>query len=205
MQITNTLRAAIVAGELRPGVVYSAPALAAQFGVSATPVREAMLHLAKEDLIEIVRNKGFRVSEPSERDLDEIVELRQLLEVPTIGKLARRGVSRRDLAACKALATETVRAAKRGDVTGHVEADIAFHLELLGLWGNDQLVETIGALRSRSRLYGLGSPAKAERLVATSREHVELVELIAAKEARAAEKLMTAHISYMRSEWRRPG
>ena len=48
---------------MRPGVVYSAPALAARFGVSATPVREAMLDLAKEGLVSAVRNKGFRVTE----------------------------------------------------------------------------------------------------------------------------------------------
>jgi DNA-binding GntR family transcriptional regulator len=60
-QVSHALRAALIAGELRPGVVYSAPVLAAGFGVSATPVREAMLDLAKEGLVEVVRNKGFRV------------------------------------------------------------------------------------------------------------------------------------------------
>ncbi|MGN6600433.1 MAG: GntR family transcriptional regulator, partial [Actinomycetes bacterium] len=81
----DALRAALVAGEMRPGVTYSAPSLAAQFGVSATPVREAMLGLAKEGLVEAVRNKGFRVTELSDRDLDEITELRSLVEVPTVG------------------------------------------------------------------------------------------------------------------------
>src|SRR3954470_11176919 len=71
-QVSHALRAALIAGELRPGVVYSAPVLAAGFGVSATPVREAMLDLAKEGLVEVVRNKGFRVTELSDRDLDEL-------------------------------------------------------------------------------------------------------------------------------------
>ena len=66
-EITELLRAAVMAGELQPGVTYSAPSLAEQFGVSATPVREAMLDLEKEGLVEIVRNKGFRVTSPSPR------------------------------------------------------------------------------------------------------------------------------------------
>ncbi len=88
-QVADALRAALVAGEMRPGVVYSAPALAARFGVSATPVREAMLDLAKEGLVTAVRNKGFRVTELSDRDLDDITALRALIEVPTIGQIAR--------------------------------------------------------------------------------------------------------------------
>lgn len=86
-QVANALRAALVAGELRPGVVYSAPTLAVDLGVSATPVREAMLDLAREGLVEAVRNKGFRITEVTERELDEYTEIRELIEVPTIGRV----------------------------------------------------------------------------------------------------------------------
>src|ERR1044072_7571002 len=57
-EITQPRRASVIPGELRPGVVYSAPSLAAQFGVSATPVREAMLDLAGEGLVDVVRHQG---------------------------------------------------------------------------------------------------------------------------------------------------
>ena len=83
LRITEALRAAIVTGELEPGQVYSAPRLGAQFGVSATPVREAMLDLLKEGLVRTVRNKGFEVLAPSPVALHDILEVRQLLEVPT--------------------------------------------------------------------------------------------------------------------------
>src|SRR6266498_4641721 len=86
-QVANALRAAMISGQLEPGVVYSAPTLAAQFGVSPTPVREAMLDLAKEGLVEVVRNKGFRITELSDRDLDEITDLRALIEIPTVTRL----------------------------------------------------------------------------------------------------------------------
>ena len=87
-QVSRALEAALVAGELQPGVIYSAPGLAEQFGVSATPVREAMLDLVKDGFVEVVRNKGFRVLEVSESDLDQISQIRLLLEVPSTAMAA---------------------------------------------------------------------------------------------------------------------
>ena len=83
----QTLQAAIIAGELRPGSVYSAPTLAVRLGMSATPVREAMLHLVEEGLVQTVRNKGFRVIELAEAELDELTELRLLIEVPSVARI----------------------------------------------------------------------------------------------------------------------
>src|ERR1700683_2643301 len=78
----RALEAAMVAGELRPGELYSAPALGERFGVSATPVREAMLDLARDGFVVAERNRGFRVVEMSDSDLDDILQIRLLLEVP---------------------------------------------------------------------------------------------------------------------------
>ena len=69
-QVADALRAHLVSGRMRPGVLYSAPKLAAEFGVSATPVREAMLDLVSEGLVDVVRNKGFRVTHLSDAELD---------------------------------------------------------------------------------------------------------------------------------------
>ena len=82
-QVTEVLRGAVITGAMRPGALYSAPALATRFGISATPVREAMLDLVKEGLIETVRNKGFRVTALTDQELDDITEIRMLIEVPT--------------------------------------------------------------------------------------------------------------------------
>ena len=88
-QILDALRAALVGGELRPGEVYSAPALGERFGVSATPVREAMQQLALEGAVEVVPNRGFRVVVRSARELAELAEVRALIEVPVMLRLAR--------------------------------------------------------------------------------------------------------------------
>lgn len=202
-QIAHALRAALVAGEMRPGTLYSAPALAAEFGVSATPVREAMLDLAKEGLVESVRNKGFRVTELSDRDLDEITWVRNLIEVPTVVHIAEacdETLAPR-VEALRGVAREIEQRAEAGDLIAYVEADRRFHLELLSLAGNRHLVEVVRDLRARSRLYGLQTLADRGELATQAREHEELVDLILAGEAEAAADLMRRHIGHVRGEW----
>ena len=200
-EITETLRAAVISGELRPGVVYSAPSLATQFGVSATPVREAMLDLAGEGLVDIVRNKGFRVTELSEKDLDDLSELRALIEVPTVRRIAAAGVAPDVVASLRPLATTIEEAAAAGDLITHVAADMEFHLRLLALAGNTHLVETVRSLRARSRIYGLRRLADRDELVPSAHEHAELLDLIAAGDADGAERLMDGHIRHVRGIW----
>ncbi|GAA1069754.1 GntR family transcriptional regulator [Kitasatospora arboriphila] len=199
-QVAHALRAALISGELRPGVVYSAPALAADFGVSATPVREAMLDLAREGLVEAVRNKGFRVTELSERDLDEFTEIRALIEVPTVGRVTRTA-TRDQLEALRPEAEAIVAAAREHDLIAYLEADRRFHLGLLGLAGNARLVETVGDLRKRSRLYGLTRLDQRGELVSSAEEHLELLDLMIAGDAEAAEECMSRHLGHVRSLW----
>jgi DNA-binding GntR family transcriptional regulator len=199
-QVSHALRAALVAGELRPGVVYSAPVLAAGFGVSATPVREAMLDLAKEGLVEVVRNKGFRVTELSESDLDQFTEIRALIEIPVVAGLAR-SAPRDRLEALRPTAEAIVTAARDRDLIAYVEADQAFHLGLLDLSGNRHLVDVVSDLRNRSRLYGLPSLADAGTLAASAEEHLVLLDTLLAGDAEAVEQLMRAHLTHVRSIW----
>ncbi|GAA5154923.1 MULTISPECIES: GntR family transcriptional regulator [Amycolatopsis] len=202
-EIIQTLRAAVISGELRPGVVYSAPSLAAQFGVSATPVREAMLDLAKEGLIDTVRNKGFRVTELSEKDLDDLSELRALIEVPTVRRITEAGVDRAVLDELRPVAAAIADAAAAGDLITHIKADMEFHLRLLAQGGNPHLVETVRSLRARSRIYGLRSLADRGELVPSAAEHAQLLDLIAAGDADGAEALMDRHIRHVRGIWAR--
>jgi DNA-binding GntR family transcriptional regulator len=199
----STLHAAIISGELRPGVIYSVPLIASQVGVSATPVREAMLDLVKEGLVEPVRNKGFRVTELSETDLDELTELRRLIEVPTVRRIAKASVPTAALRELKALAADIEKAAKRNDLVAHNVADLAFHRRLLELSGNTNLVEVVHTLRIRSRLYGMATLADRGQLLPTSHEHAELIELIANRQAAKAEQLMRKHIGHVRGAWAR--
>ncbi len=199
-EAADALRAALVAGQMRPGVVYSVPALAAQLGVSATPVREAMLDLVKEAQVEPVRNRGFRVTELSDQELDDITQLRALIEVPTVAQIA----SFADPAALEALrpyAQAIIASAAAGDLIGYIRSDGIFHLRLLAFAGNEQLVEVVRDLRDRTRLYGLERMVARGRLVAAAEEHIELLEVLLAHDAAAAEAVMARHIGHIRGSW----
>jgi len=199
-QVADALRAALIAGELEPGEVYSAPGLAARFGVSATPVREAMLDLVREGLVDTVPNKGFRVTAVSERQLDEYTRIRELIEIPVLAGLARTA-ERGRLEALRPQAREIVTAAARGDLIGYLEADRRFHLALLALAGNEHLVAVVDDLRKRSRLFGLQELAAAGKLESSGQEHLELLDALIAGDVEAVRACMTRHLSHVRTLW----
>jgi DNA-binding GntR family transcriptional regulator len=93
------------------------------------------------------------------------------------------------------------RLAKKGDLIAYVEADRQFHLALLELTGNRHLVEVVGNLRARSRLYGLQELAERGELGRSAGEHDEIVDLVLAGQADAAADLMRRHIRHVRGAW----
>ncbi|MDX2931304.1 GntR family transcriptional regulator [Streptomyces ipomoeae] len=193
-QILDALRAALAAGELTPGEVYSAPALGEQFGVSATPVREAMQQLAIEGAVEVVPNRGFRVVRRGARELAELAEVRALLQVPVILRLARTLPADR-WAELRPLAEETARAASSGCRATYGEADRAFHRGMLALAGNEQLVQIADDLHRRTQLpLSAGSVAGTRlELLADAAEHIALLDALMAGDLEAVECLMGNH------------
>lgn len=201
--ITESLRASLIAGDMRPGRVYSAPSLALEFGVSATPVREALLSLAKEGLVEAVRNKGFRVRELSDRELDDFTQIRALIEVPVMRSLAG-SVAAEVLEGYRSLSQEIVDAAKRGSVVDYVLADNRFHLALLALAGNQSLVTVVRDLRRKSRLYGLPLLAERRQLESSAMEHHHLLDLLIKGDPAAVDDAMRRHLGHVRGLWAKP-
>jgi DNA-binding GntR family transcriptional regulator len=199
-QVAASLRGAVVSGQMTPGETYSVPAMAQRFGVSATPVREAMLDLVNDGLLVAVRNKGFRVAELSDRDLDEITEMRVLLEAPTVGGLAGR-VTDEQLDRLVTAAEAVQRHAEAGELVDYVETDRALHLALLALGGNDRLVGTVEQLRARSRLSGLESLVEQGRLAESAAEHLAILAAVRRGDGAEAERLTAAHVRHARGIW----
>ncbi|WGW11573.1 GntR family transcriptional regulator [Saxibacter everestensis] len=201
--VAEALRASLVSGHMRPGVLYSAPKLAAQFGVSATPVREAMLDLVSEGLVEVVRNKGFRVTGVSGHELDSLAELRAMIEVPTMALVAGKceGSLAKAVSALRPKARAIVKAADKKDLVGYIEADTEFHLAFLSLHGNERLVEVVHDLRSRSRLYGLETLANAGKLGILAAEHEQMVDAALQKDVEGMRQLVSQHLGHVRSIW----
>jgi DNA-binding GntR family transcriptional regulator len=159
-----------------------------------------MLDLVNEGIMSAVPNKGFRVVELSDAELDQITELRRLLEVPTVGDLAG-AIDRAAVRRLRSLADAVGDAARRGDVVGYVEADRELHLALLAEAGNPRLVEMVGRLRDQSRLYGLEQLAAEGVLVDSAAEHMRLIDALESGDRRAAERVMAHHLDHVRGIW----
>jgi hypothetical protein len=112
-------------------VVYSSKALATELGVSNGPIREAMLALVDDGLMEAVANKGFRTVPLTPADLAEICEMRLLLEVPAVARLAKGDLPVDRVARLTDLVNTIERTARSGDLTSNLAADRDFHLSLL--------------------------------------------------------------------------
>ncbi|MFF2999930.1 GntR family transcriptional regulator [Streptomyces sp. NPDC057950] len=195
-QVLAALRTALVGGELVPGEVYSAPVLGERFGVSATPVREAMQQLALEGAVEVVPNRGFRVVRRGTRELAELAEIRALIEVPVMLRLARTVPAAR-WAELRPLAEATVRAAATGCRATYAESDRAFHRAVLALAGNDQLVRIAEDLHRRAQWPLVGGPVSRGRadLVADAAEHTALLEALIVQDLPVVQSLVREHFA----------
>lgn len=199
-QVERMIAARIISGELAPGTVLTVPSLAADVGVSATPVREAILNLAGRGFLRPIRNRGFEVTDVSEDELRELSEVRVLLEAPPMraiaGNLPDELVPR-----LYALAETIVAAGSDGRFEDYLAADTEFHLALLECAGNHQLVTIVRELRQQTRLGGLSRLAESDALTASSLEHAELVRLLVAGDGAGAEELMRRHIGHIGGLW----
>ena len=198
--VLNQIRTAIVTGELPEGELVSAPTLGQLFGVSATPVREAMMDLAREGLVETVKNKGFRITTMTEKDLDDLAEIRLLLEPPIMHQVVGN-IPDEAFDELLELADRSLKGAETEDLTEYLRHDRAFHALLLSFSGNAQLVELATSLRVRTRMYGLVALASAGKLAASAKEHHTLIDLLRAGKADEAEALLRRHIGHARGEW----
>src|SRR5204863_2601635 len=159
-----------------------------------------------DGLLVAVRNRGFRVADLTDVELDATSEVRLLLEPAAAARAARQPVERRAEAEprLRAAARRVLDAADAGDVVAHVRADRDFHAALLDLAGNTVLGETVLRLRDRSRLYGYGGDRLLGTLRQAAAEHERLVDLVVAGDADGAREAMAGHVGHVRAEWSPP-
>lgn len=201
-QALRVIRAGIISGELRPDRLYAIGQIAEQLGVSITPVREAVLELSREGLVDLARNRGFRIREVTEHDLDEIVEFRRMIEVAGIQKIAARKLfPEADAGKFRELANASEKCAAAGDWVGFLDTDRDFHMGLLAYLGNERLLKVLGPLRDQSRLYGLEHIAGSEDLMKSTHEHHALLDAVVAGRADEAAAIMDRHLLHARGIW----
>ena len=196
------IRASIVTGQIEAGRLYSIAYFQTKLVVSATPIREAMFDLANEGLIEVVRNRGFRVPVLNDGDLDELFELRELLEVYAVGKLVGK-LRESEIQECLELAEETRVHAKARDLQAFLAIDRRFHQRLLTGTGNRRLADIVGRLRDATRIYLLPKATEFGELTLSADEHLEIVKALQDGDREEAKAWMKHHLAHTHGIWLR--
>lgn len=194
-QVLRQVRSEIISGQSGPGKMYSVPTLAADLGMSTTPVREALLELARTGLIEPMRNRGFKVVEPTVDDLRNLFDMRSLLEVHAAELFALKPRKKKKLIEqLTGLADAIGTAVENDDLYGYLENDRNFHMVFIGAGENALLTEMAMGLRDKMRLHGISSRAGLDRQAASVGEHYQLTALAEAGNVDGIRELMRHHI-----------
>jgi DNA-binding GntR family transcriptional regulator len=189
----RTLKARILDSEFAPGAFLLEKDAAAQLGVSRTPVREALVRLEQDGLLEIVPRHGARISALSPTDMRDIYEVLTSLEPSAAELLARRRPSADDLADLSQACTAMEEALQVPDLKAWAAADEAFHRNLAERCGNRRLFEmimTVWDQSHRARMFTLSLRALP---VQSTREHRVILDAILAGNSNAARELYRAH------------
>jgi len=200
VRAAQAIRASIVSEKIQAGHIYSVGYFASDLGVSATPVREALFDLAGTGIVELVRNRGFRVPILTERDLDDLLELRLLLERPAIVGIAERRVVGNPTK-LRRMSLAITQCARDGDVVGFLTADRLFHGELLRRGQNQRLASVVMAIRDQMRLSGVLQLAQSGQLEASASEHDELLAALESGKSHKTQVIMTRHLLHTRGIW----
>ena len=181
-QVYQYLKKAIINGDLKTGEIYSEQMFATQLNISRTPVREAVLQLRHEDMLEIYNNRGIMVKPLLFEDVKKIIEARVAIEGYSVRHLTKNIHTPEAqevvilLNTCLKLATKAV--TDQYCYYDFMQADIDFHGLIVDFTKNEYFINTIQMLRSRIEKATVGSLKQGERMKIAIKEHEELFEII---------------------------
>jgi DNA-binding GntR family transcriptional regulator len=191
--IAEELRSSILSGEHPPGLQLRQDMLAATFGVSRIPVREALLQLEAEGLVSIAPHRGAVVTGLSPEEVDDVFALRRLLE-PRLALASVPRLTAEDLAQLDAIQTAFAVAIAAGDAArwGHLNAEL--HLGMYARAGQPRTLSIVTGLLQTSERYTRIQLATRTAWRRAEAEHAELVALCNARNAEAVSHLLEQHI-----------
>ncbi len=198
--VAERIEAAIISGQLEPGAKLSEQGLAASFGVSRGPLREAIRRLEGRKLLERTPNIGVRVAALSLKDLNEILQVREALECLACS-LAAVHMPDAEIAALKKMLDDHEKQKSVQEQKGYYEEskNLDFHYRIVNASGNERLANMLaGDLHYMLRVYRYKSGAKPGRAAEVLQEHRAIVAAIEARDPQAAENAMREHLSHAR-------
>lgn len=191
--VFNTLRQAILRGDLQPGERLLEIHLADKLGVSRTPIREAIRKLELEGLVLMIPRKGAVVAEITEKSLRDVLEVRRALEELAM-KLACERISDEEIEELKVAAGEFENALKTGDVTVYAEADVKFHDIIYRTTDNQRLIQLLYNLREQMYRYRVEYLKRDDSHDTLLEEHQHIIEALERKDLEEAVKTICTHI-----------
>ncbi|GAA4126613.1 GntR family transcriptional regulator [Actinomadura keratinilytica] len=190
----EAVRQMILSGEAAAGSRLGEAELAESLGLSRTPVREALQRLGSDGLVEVLPHRGARVVRWSRADLEEIFELRALLEPYAAARAARRRPGEAVLADLHRLCAQMERAAADGDLAEVARLNSRFHAALIEASGNRRLPAMLTSVMHAPLILGTFRRYGADALARSMNHHRELVAAVAAGDPAWAESVMRSHI-----------
>ena len=191
--VFNTLRKAILRGELKPGERLMEIQLANKLGVSRTPIREAIRKLELEGLVLMIPRKGAEVAQITEKNMQDALEVRKALEELSV-QLACERITPEQVEEMKMAAEDFRKVLKSGDVTKIAEADVKFHDIIFAATNNQRLITLLNNLREQMYRFRVEYLKQKECYPQLLEEHDKLIALISGGEVEEACELMGCHI-----------
>lgn len=195
--VFNTLRQAILKGELKPGERLMEIALAERLGVSRTPIREAMRKLELEGLVVMIPRRGAQVANITEKDLNDVLEVRIALENVAIEKACKR-MSEEQMGQLMFAAKEFERTTTEGNLVKLAEADVAFHEIIYKASDNVRLIQVLNNLREQIYRYRVEYLKDEETRNLLVKEHEELTSAIRSRDIQRAQEISFQHLENQR-------
>ena len=189
----DKIKGLMIAGELDFDSIYSANQFAEILGVSRTPVREALLQLSAEGLLTSIQGRGFKIKQFSENRIKEFFETRKMIESYIIEQMVDSSVEL-DLIELGEIVYQMKNYADKNDIYGFLEADKAFHMNLVRRYGNRFLVSIMENIRDLIAIFGrqaLASPGRSYQVI---EEHQKIILALEQKNKQKAAESIKYHL-----------
>ena len=189
----NEIRRRILDNEMPSGTMMLETELAALLDMSRTPVREALIRLANEGMVEVRPRHGMRVLPVSAEDMEEIYEILTSLEASAAAKIAENGLSQAELKALHAAVHDMDAALDNDDLQAWARADERFHATLLDACRNRRLRELVYQFWDQTYRVRMLTLRLRPKPVASNRDHLALVEAIERRDPDEAARIHRQH------------
>ena len=197
--VFNTLREAILKGDLKPGERLMELQLADKLGVSRTPIREAIRMLELEGLAVTVPRKGAEVAKMTQKDMEDVLQIRKALEELAV-QLACDKLTDAHLKKLKAAADTFQEATKKHDITAAALADVAFHDVIYSATDNPKLINMLNNLREHNYRYRVEYLKDEMAYPALIQEHQDIYDGLSRRDKAFVVEAMERHVVNQENE-----